>query len=199
MDPADTKKQDEIINLYRADHERRLNSPLAWNAASDQLLAGARILHREFLAKGLPFLKGDGPESVPDVHEAFMLPTIFLLYGFALENLLKAEWVHAQGNNMNEKRWRQFFKSTSNGHSFNKIANLAGIAISQSEAALLDKLEIQVRSTARYPADKTADPHLPDFSKPGWGMVYGYASGDLDVIESLIKRLPREYLEKLGL
>ena len=155
----------------------------SWRMAADQLLAGARVLSKCF-RDAMPNWKCDDPDREPPDEEN-TLSCIFLLYGFALENLFKARC--AQKTELVENNQ---FKKEYKTHNLCQLAKLADINLSQEESAFLEKLTIQISANARYPTGTTpkgeAPIEMPDgnFFSPG-----GFNSGDIELCKTVSERV----------
>lgn len=157
------------------------NSVAAWCLNAYPLLAGARVLNRNNTIEA--HVNND---VLPD--EACTLIPTFLLYGFALESLIKAcllktgEKLIVNGNFTKIKG--------ANMHDLVALAKLAKLILSQEESDVLKKLSVQIVSFARYPTGKK-------FSNEGPIKISGerlvspnlFNSGDIGVIEGIVSKI----------
>ena len=124
----------------------------------------------------------------PMPQEAKVLPPIFLLYGFAVECLLKGLWV-SQGNRMvvGEK----FVGITGiRGHELHKMAKKVNFTTSAEEEAILQGLHAKIVSSARYPIGVNwGIARATRYPNGGFGSRTTFHSGDIEVIEKMIGRL----------
>lgn len=185
MTLSDTDKA-KYLEHFRQDFERRRSTARAWYASAEQLLASGRLLLAANTAEWERIAKQGDEGSVSSDSACFNLPSVYLLYGLAIENLLKARWVSQNSGTLDDKAWDVFFKATDNGHSLTKIAALTGLTLTDDERALLDRLKILVRSTARYPTDKRVDSHLPNFDLPAWGLTHAFGSDEVKKMDTFI-------------
>ncbi|MBL1265840.1 hypothetical protein [Candidatus Methylomicrobium oryzae] len=164
------------------------NAPSAWLMTADFLLAGARVLIREFQSPNMDLPIG----SLIPIEEK-LLPSAFLLYGFALENLMKALLL--------KKSDRKFAidgklkLENIDRHDLSLLAQQADFYVSEEEKLVLSSLSTKLVSSARYPVGKNWEKHrLRQYPNGGFGSQTSFNSGDIPMIEAMVKRL----IEELG-
>jgi len=163
--------------------EKSGNSPISWFMSADHLLAAARVLRREYRSFNMDL--SDNTEIPP---EEKLLPSIFLLYGFALENLLKALFLKNGGVLVKDGRY-----CGKNNHRLHTLAEKSAFSVSSTEKTVLQGLSKKLVSSARYPIGTCYEQHkiesLPDRSRSD---QLGFNTGDIQVIEGIAKRLITE-------
>ncbi len=162
------------------------NATSAWFMSADHLLAGARVLILE-----LRHLDMDLPIGSKIPQEAKLLPSAFLLYGFALENLLKALWLK-HGNMFVVDDKFVGIKGIS-GHDLPKLAQVTNFSVNEEEKLSLSSLHIKLVSSARYPIGKDLSKHcFISYPNGGFGSNTPFNSGDISIIECMVGRLIKE-------
>ena len=169
------------------------NATCTWFMSADHLLAGARILIRELRPPDMDLPIGS---KVPQ--EEKLLSSAFLLYGFALENLLKALWLKRDKRHQLVVNGKFFgIKDVKGkhvgGHNLPGLAQAAHFSVSEEEGFVLSGLYVKLVSSARYPIGTDWSKHR-FVSNPngGFGSHTSFNSGDIAVIECMVDRLIKE-------
>jgi len=119
-----------------------------------------------------------------DSLEPFFGAVALMLYGFAVENLLKAG-ITNQGNAVNTNG---DFKV--NKHSLQDFAIQLSIPLSPEESELLERLETFIRWAGRYPIPLHADALYPRNLVDGsHSVMYGVSSLDKKAIIALLQKI----------
>jgi hypothetical protein len=175
-------------------------NPAAWLASAESLWRAASAVRREWEedmrrlreagfrreaagpAGWLAFL--NDTQLRPMVGQVFML-----LAGLAVENLLKGlavarkpELVQPRSNNP-----RRLFDWAGSGHVSRRLAQEAGVDLTDAEARVVDRLEVFTRWGGRYPVPLDAleiAPREGETSAPA-----SWSSDDFPILESLYERL----------
>ena len=120
------------------------NKHYSWCISADSLILAARTLWQRI---DLVDWSGDyQPE------DALIISPALLLYGFGLECLFKALWVH-NGNKIAEDG-KYLGVQGATDHRLADLADATGFSLSQDERELLKRLSIIITSTGRYPIAK---------------------------------------------
>ncbi len=167
-----------------ARHDLAGNMKGAWIMSADSLLAGARALIDLYF----PCVHGDQSNDTVVLRDEKVLKPAFLLYGFALENLLKALWV-SQGNRFVENR--KFNKVPSAAaHNLCDLARVTNFKISGKEGHALALLSVKLIATGRYPIAKNWENHKPmKAASGGLTSASSFNSYDVSIFEELVRRL----------
>ena len=158
------------------------NTPAAWFLSADSLLAGARVLISQLQPPS------DGPIGSPVPPEEKLLSPAFLLYGFALECLLKGLWLR-QGNELviGEK---YVGIPGIGGHELHNIAKKVNFTVNDQEHSVLYGLHVKLVSSSRYPVGTHWSKHRPVYhANGGFGSHTTFNSGDIPIIETMAARL----------
>ena len=170
----------------KKDFELSGNAPSAWFMSADHLLAGARILISELQPPNMDLPIGS---EIPQREK--LLPAAFLLYGFALENLLKALWLK-RGNTLVVGTKFTGIKGVG-GHDLPKLAQVTKFSVSEVERFVLSGLHVKLVSSARYPIGTDWSKHRSvSYPNGGFGSHTTFNSGDIAVIECMVDRLIKE-------
>lgn len=161
---------------------RKGNSVEAWTMSAYPLLAGARVLEKN---NNLA-LHDDDDDVLPD--EVCTMPAMFLLYGFALESLLKACYLKRGGSFIFDKKFKSIDKIAM--HNLVDLANAAELPLSPSESDALKKLSVQIVSFARYPIGKKFESEMPiEISNNRMASPKSFNSGDVEILEGVVKKI----------
>lgn len=157
------------------------NSVSAWCMNAYPLLAGARVLN-----KNNNPISHINKEVLPD--EACTMSAMFLLYGFALESLLKACYLKKGGKLVVNDKFKPI-KNVSM-HNLVDLAKAADVQLSDIEYDVLRKLSIQIVSFARYPIGKkfsdesSIKTHCGRITSPN-----SFNSQAIKIIEEVVKNI----------
>lgn len=148
------------------------NDPFQWSISGEDLLA-ARNSFR------IPFAVAEiGKPAHPNARFRWIA---VMLLGFAVENLLKAEWL-CQGNKAYDINGKMQFPDAFRSHNLVLMATNVGIAPDADLSKALDKLSLIMVGVGRYPFGTKPDPDR----KEG----YAHWTDEWDVqVEGLIVKL----------
>jgi hypothetical protein len=163
--------------------ERAGNEPAAWFLSADSLLAAARVLVEQYRAEDDQLRIGS-----PVPREAKLIAPAFLLYGFAIECLLKARWL-SKGNRLVDSE-NYIGMDGLKGHDLGKMAAKVGFELSANELSVLTGLSVKLTGSARYPVGTKWDSKKPvRLPNRGFSSREGFSSADIKVIEIVATRL----------
>ncbi len=155
-----------------------------WLLKAAELLKSANLLWQQYLDDLAAFQKGER------IEEPFIGGTALMLYGLAVENLLKAGLAH-QGK-----------AATASGafglksHVLLSLGEQLGLSLSTIEAELLERLEAFVSWAGRYPMPLVAQDLYPRSFSTGQHAIHGISSLDAlqvnDIIEKIRVLLPTD-------
>ena len=155
-----------------------------WLAKATELLKAARLLWQQFLDDLAVFQKGE------QLEEPFVGGPALMLYGLAVENLLKAGLAH-QGKAVNGNG---AFGLKS--HGLVDLADQLGLSCTPAEIELLEKLETFVLWAGRYPIPLVAQDLYPRNLSTGQHAIHGVSSLDAthvsEIIDKIYALLPSE-------
>lgn len=172
-------------DLIKRQFELAGNSPAAWFMSAERLLAGARVLIRELRPLSM------GAIGSPVSQEEMLLSPAFLLYGFAVENLLKALWLR-RGNQFVVGGKFSGPKGVS-GHDLSKLAALVNFDTTDEEFFVLSGLHVKLVAAARYPIGTDWYKQRPlRLLNGGFSSHTTFNSGDISLIESMVARLIKD-------
>ena len=134
--------------LYEEIFEAGALSSTAWLTSASRLKHAADILFDRYEVERSAVGTRDAPI---DLAEMSLGLTATLIYGFAMENALKAVAVKkspalAQGGNL--RKW------PSDGHDQSALASMIGLSLTAAQEELLASLTAFVRWAGRYPVPK---------------------------------------------
>ena len=157
------------------------NSVASWCMNAYQLLAGARVLERNNSLSSHIL-----DEVLPD--EACTMQAMFLLYGFALESLLKACYLK-RGHKLIVDNTFVSIKGIGM-HDLVDLATAADLTLSHPESDALKKLSVQIVSFARYPIGKKFHGESPiKTSDDRFVSPNSFSSGDVKILEEVVKKI----------
>lgn len=148
-----------------------------WLVKAAELLKAANLLWQQFLDDLEAFQKGERQE------EPFIGSTALMLYGLAVENLLKAGLAH------------QRKATTSNGsfglksHELAPLAEQLGLSLTDAEAELLERLEAFVSWAGRYPIPLVAQDLYPRSMSTGQHAIHGVSSFDASEVNAIVEKI----------
>ncbi len=154
---------------------------MSWCMNAYPLLAGARVLERNN-----NLISHIHDDVLPD--EACTMKAMFLLYGFALESLLKACYLKRGGKLIVNNT----FKSIKDVgmHNLVGLAKAADLSLSSSESDALKKLSVQITSFARYPIGKKFHDENPiKTSDDRLVSPNSFNSIDVKILEEVVKKI----------
>lgn len=145
------------------------------------LLAGARVLERNN-----NLISHIHDDVLPD--EACTMEAMFLLYGFALESLLKACYLKRGGKLIVDNKFESI--KGVGMHNLVGLAKAADLTLSHPENDALKKLSVQIISFARYPIGKKFHDESPITTSDG-GLVSprSFNSGDVKILEEVVRKI----------
>ena len=126
-------------------HLRRTTWPIAWAAKTASLNRSFEALKQVALADYAAV------ESDAECGEPSITPTVLMLGGLAIENLLKG--LIAKADKISQEKGKPKFKE----HGLVALAATAGVTLSDDELVLLQRLTEFVLWAGRYPASQKAD------------------------------------------
>lgn len=157
------------------------NSVAAWCNNAYPLLAGARVLDRSN-----NLISHIHDDVLPD--GACTMKAMFLLYGFALESLLKACYLKRGGKLVVNNKFESI--KGVGMHNLVGLAKAADLTLSPPENATLKKLSVQIISFARYPIGKQFSDEGPiTTSNNGFVSPKSFNSGDVKTLEDIVKKI----------
>jgi len=110
-----------------------------------------------------------------------------MLAGFAIENLAKGLIIEGRSFSPTE-RDRLVKELTS--HDLLRLLDDAGVALTEDETYLVERLETFLVWAGRYPIPLTVEDSLPrTHPRGGWGPLTNFTGTDVDAIEALVARL----------
>lgn len=148
-----------------------------WLTKAGELLKSANLLWQQFLEDLAAFQKGER------IEEPFIGSTALMLYGLAVENLLKAGLAH-QG--------KAVTVTGSFGLKSHELASLAeqlGLSVTDVEAELLERLEAFVSWAGRYPIPLIAQDLYPRSMSTGQHAIHGVSSLDASRVNEIIEKI----------
>jgi len=163
------------------------NSVGAWCGAGDSLIAAARILSQNFD----PCLDAPVGSKITDNEKIF--PSIFLLYGFGIECLLKGLWVK-NGHEI-VKDGRYMGVPGASDHKLHELADATNFSLTEKERDAFISLSVIITSSGRYPVAKNwRETKIQRRTSGGYGSRSTLNSEDLKYAEQIVIRL----FESLG-
>jgi hypothetical protein len=130
-----------VSSLWEKQYEAVGNLFFTWQMTAKSLLHASQML-RDRAAKA-----GATPQP-PPTEDNFLTPIELMLRGMAVENLLKAIWVH-KGNKL--VKGGKFAPIPAPNHDLVKIAATVGIVLNVQEEDLLMRLSHFIEYPGRYP------------------------------------------------
>jgi hypothetical protein len=123
-----------------------VDNPRPWAWKSEELITAALVLSRHREETRTELLRTGIQSSLPDIFLAALV-----LWGFAIECLLKAVYVSAGNSLLEGKRLK------SKAHDLEQLAGAASVTLSQDEVSVLRELSVILVSIGRYPTGLTAE------------------------------------------
>lgn len=168
--------------LFRSNFEKVAEMPLTWRLTADELLRASRAL--------LPLIEADNRAMNDPSQQAFepsVVPVYMMLAGFAIENLAKAMIIEGGSFSPTE---REGLVKELTSHDLLGLLDDAGVALTEDETYLVERLETFLRWAGRYPIPLTVEASLPrTHPRGGWGPLTNFTSTDVDAIEALVARV----------
>jgi len=128
---------------WRDEFEGRGQTPIFWQVQARSLLSAGNVLRERALAVAAGGAKG--PFEADDPTHLQLMP-VFLLYGYALENLVKGLLV-ARGE---DATWSGALNKDLRHHCLTELFRVAGVRTSSEESRLLEDLRDAIESE-KYP------------------------------------------------
>lgn len=143
-----TENNNENASFWRDQFEKIGNAPVTWQMSARDLICSANTLYQQLLdVEILRQQEPDTPISLALFHTS-VIP-IMLLYGLAIENLIKGLIVAMGIPATSKGKLNKSFKT----HNLKALFKLASISISQDDVNLLERLKRVVES-GKYPVAK---------------------------------------------
>jgi len=124
------------------------NTPGIWALNARRLKRGGDLIFDAYEIDLQAMGKGASPLELNNLEVA---GTATMLFGFAIENLLKAIIIAKEPRTINEGNLRDW---PSNGHKLILLAEKADIPLNEQQKDMVHRLEVFVEWTGRYPVPK---------------------------------------------
>lgn len=155
------------------------NSVAAWCMNAYSLLAGARVLNKKN-----DLISHIHDDVLPD--SSCTLRATFLLYGFALESLLKACYLKIGNKLVIDNKFKPI--KGVKMHDLVALAKVAKLRLSQPESDALERLSVQIVSFARYPIG-TKPYEERRLSDDYFLSANSFNSRDIGILEEIVKNI----------
>ena len=178
MIPPESKLLDPAYQ--RDQFEKKSNRYSSWLLSALGLINGAHALREKMTS----MLTSPGPYD----YKPGLLPSMFLLYGFSIECLLKALYV----KNGNELASNGRHKSAlgTKSHDLVAYAQAAGFELTPDEQYLLRKLSTQIKGFGRYPTGMSFESEsLLTRGNGDWEHPATYRSQELLLIDGILSKI----------
>lgn len=168
-----TRRTKTLQQHWRDEFEGRGQTPIFWQIQARSLLCAANVLRER--AGALSAGRGSSPAEAEDPPHLRLMP-VYVLYGYALENLIKGLLV-ARGENAT---WSGALDRGLRHHCFTELFRVAHVQIESGEHCLLEDLREAIES-GKYPVGVR-----PQSRSRTLGLD---VSGDFSVIFTLFRRI----------
>ncbi|HNZ78362.1 MAG TPA: hypothetical protein PLE16_04170 [Spirochaetota bacterium] len=178
----------EILKWFERNHEKVGNHPKLWKIQGEELIMGAKLLY-----DNIPDLKSLTNQNEDKI---VFVSLSLMLYGMAVECLLKGLWLQMSDNNklVSDKKYRGV-NGIKDNHDLLKLYPIIkkhyGIDFSFDDLRLLDILSSKI-ITGRYPIKK--HPMTSDqIEKMRTGESGIHFNSDFVNIDQLMKKIIEKY------
>lgn len=182
-----TDSKDDDANFWidklKKDFEQIGDMPAMWQWSARELVCAANVLYQRFIATTLADEEGlrpvqEGGKVIPDRFYTSLTP-VMLLYGYAIENLIKGLLIAkgipvTSGGKLNKQLQK---------HSLKDLFQLAAVSISPEDESLLERLKVTIES-GKYP--------IPTKPRSQIGKSFYIVPSDIKRIGNLLRRLEEE-------
>lgn len=166
-------------DYQRDQFEKKYHSWTSWVLSASGLIAGADAIRE----KMTDLLNQDAYDDSPN-----LMSSMFLLYGFAIECLLKGLYVK-KGNKLTSNGKYNAPPNTKS-HDLVSLAQVAGFELTPDELDLLCKVSRQIKGVGRYPAGTAVEDEKPLTRSDGsWEHPGTYRSQELLLIDDVLSRI----------
>ena len=180
--------------------ERAAREPLAWQLVARELVYAANLLYKRYTeARPEELLKVKWPPPPIDLNRfhASGRP-VLLLYGLAIENLIKAVLISEGHSPVQNRRLNTSFKT----HDLTGLFRAGRLSLRSDVEKLLKRLQAAIES-GKYPIPTQPAPVFDDaISRREFDLIHrvleGLESALHALSESRVKRLPKTDLRLLG-
>jgi hypothetical protein len=159
-------------------------NPMAWVMVAEDLKEAANVL--------LVKVKDDWQRPLNDEEMIHSISPIYLmLAGLAIENLVKAIYIHRQYDVINDESG-QLKKWGGNGHKIADMVRALQVSLNHKEWSLLERLQVHIEWAGRYPIPKNYVGLLP--KKIDSGDILSlkiFSSREPEIIRQLFVKLER--------
>ena len=191
----DIRKKEEEANkekreFFERDFKQKKDDPLEWASTAEKLHRAAKVLFEAWQKAGiengepvfLEYLELDGPA--------------ILLYGLALENIIKGYLIKTTGS---FDKAKDKIKDAWQNHQLCNLAISTGLPLSNEQKQLLGSVEAHIRWAGRYPIPlKHTESTIPEQLGTVKDMP-PHGSEDLinELLEPLFTKMTKEITEEI--
>lgn len=153
--------------------------PFLWLVKAREMRRAADLVWTQFMTELMSFTSGEEVTVEP-----FTGSVAMMLYGFCIENLLKAGLVASGAAVLPNGNFGL------DSHALEDLADELSVSLSEEERELMERLEHFISWAGRYPIPLYADALYPrDLLDGSKGVIYGLASMDQERVHALILRV----------